>query len=301
MTIGVIDVNYPAQVADILPRYLERLSKEHIDPVFVWNASRTVDIPIRLAAADQPLSGEAIYVISPDTFYCDTLQDEIDEFSQSGEAARLVHVQFGVEHILARGSFLATCPDMPVRKMPQAMRFWARGRHDVSVKLIDRPGRMAYLKPDLPEGVELLRQVYENDLPRTSWNGVNHHLTVLGREKMRRYLLRLNVLFPLEDKSILEMGCSAHNPVVADLALNEFGAKDYVGVNVAPFHYSLDPARAQLIQQDIHQFVPRREKYDLVFSLAALEHIPQPVELIHKVPKWLRPRGAHYGIYFVWS
>ncbi len=85
------------------------------------------------------------------------------------------------------------------------------------------------------------------------------------------------------------------------MLFDEFGIRSYTGVNIAEFEYDPGRKNCRLICQSIHDVDFPANTFDVCFSIAAWEHIPDPQNVVLRVPKWLRTSGVHYGLYFSWS
>lgn len=240
------------------------------------------------------------YVVSPGCVYSDDLSNHVKLFQQSDETARLVYAQPGSEHVIVGKDFLNPIADIRLTALPQLIRHMARDNPAVIVEVTNPPSRNAYLKLDLPEGRRFIAEY--GDRPREEWRigPESHQLRILNTEKMRNMARKMSTLVDLEDKTVLEVGPARDFPIVANMLLDDYGVRSYTGVNIDEFAYFLDGPNARVIQKDIYKFEPDR-KYDLVFSFAVLEHVPDPVRFMHMIPDWLRVGGHHYGIYFVWS
>ena len=121
---------------------------------------------------------------------------------------------------------------------------------------------------------------------------------VLNHGFMQEQVARLAMFSNLEGKRVLEIGASPSNPVLARLLIDQYGC-DYTGVNIEPFEYPGAEGMA-LISEDIHKVGFRRNQFDVVFSIAVWEHIPNPLPVFDAVADWLRPGGVHYGIFQNW-
>lgn len=121
---------------------------------------------------------------------------------------------------------------------------------------------------------------------------------VLNHSFMVEQVERLAFFTDLGGKRVLEIGASPLNPVLARLLIDKYGC-DYVGVNIEPFEYSSAPGM-KMISEDIHKVDFPRNHFDVVFSIAVWEHIPNPLPVFDAVARWLRPGGIHYGIFQNW-
>lgn len=95
---------------------------------------------------------------------------------------------------------------------------------------------------------------------------------------------------------VLEIGCGSGS---LTKLLGEFGySGHYVGVDIADRFDHTPQADFQrtFIEIDAHQFEPD-EKFDLVISVSALEHIPDDGKLIDKLAGFVAPNGLQ--VHFV--
>ena len=98
---------------------------------------------------------------------------------------------------------------------------------------------------------------------------------------------------------MLEIGASPTSPILADTLTGDYGC-DYTGVNIAPFKYP-ERSNIHLIVEDVHKLDFRPGSFDVVFSIAVWEHIPDALPVFDKIADWLRSGGVHYGIFQSWS
>lgn len=300
------------EIRPLLERYIKQLRRfvggrivllgadVSIPDIMVIDTPVNFRFPNLLPILQQTGIIDDIIVISPGVLYADDLSRHIEDFQYGNERARLVYAQPGSEHIIANPCMLQSIPDIRISVLPHIIRRMARNEKEVKVEIIDVPGRNAYLKLDLPEGRRFLAD--NIDKPRFEWEITidSHQMAILNREKVRWMVTRLGALVPLEDKIVLEVGASVEHPMVANMLLEEFGVRDYTGINIEAFRYSMDRADARVMQKGIYEFKPER-KHHLIFSFSVLEHVPDPIRFLKLSPNWLTDGGLHYGIFQVWS
>lgn len=114
--------------------------------------------------------------------------------------------------------------------------------------------------------------------------------------KVRKLERRFAGHLPIDARlSYLDMGCGTGE---VTLALARMGAGRVTGIDVLP--RSIETARthaarlglanARFLCEDIHDWTPA-EKYDVVLSFDALEHIERPRPLLEKMRHLIAPRG----------
>ena len=90
---------------------------------------------------------------------------------------------------------------------------------------------------------------------------------------------------------VLEIGCGSGRlcSVLAELGYSG----EYVGLDIDDrfTHTQVSGFQSNFIFGDAHAFDPGNEKFDLIISVSALEHIPQDALLIDKLPSWLASGG----------
>lgn len=161
-------------------------------------------------------------------------------------------------------------------------------------------GRPFYLDATAEEGRRTLRHLAETGTEQSALDGPQFPSTfeVLNHGFMMQQIRRLALFAPLEGKRVLEIGASTTNPVLARILIDDYGC-DYTGLNIEPFGYPEAPGM-RLIAEDIHKADFAPESFDVVFSIAVWEHIPNPLPVFDAVAGWLRPGGVHYGIFQNW-
>lgn len=223
----------------------------------------------------------------------------------AGENIVLRRTQPGAEVLVVPTSMLKGVLPPYAPKPFDAAR--ARSRTDASVVYDDQQqpnlARHGYLGLDVAEGWEYFALAASEGLD--SYHPITHQqfnaFWVMNHHHMLRTLSRVDTFCDLEGKRVLEIGASPRNPSLARALLNQFKVKSYVGLNLATFSYDLEDPRAELIESDIHEAGFADEEFDVVFSIAVLEHLPQPDKVLADVARWLKPNGTHYGIYFGFS
>lgn len=103
-------------------------------------------------------------------------------------------------------------------------------------------------------------------------------------------------LLPPRQLRVLEIGCGSGS---LTKLLTRFGyTGSYVGVDIADrFNHAAQSAfHRDFVEIDAHQFEPNG-KFDLVISVSALEHIPNDLRLIEKLPGFVAPEGLQ--VHFV--
>lgn len=90
---------------------------------------------------------------------------------------------------------------------------------------------------------------------------------------------------------VLEIGCGSGRlcSMLAELGYSG----EYVGLDIDDrfTHTQVPGFQSNFIFGDAHAFDPGSEKFDLIISVSALEHIPQDALLIDKLPTWLASGG----------
>lgn len=100
----------------------------------------------------------------------------------------------------------------------------------------------------------------------------------------------LPALLPPRSIRVLEIGCGSGS---LTRLLAEFGySGSYIGVDVVDrFDHTAQPGfQREFMLGDAHRFEPG-EKFDLVISVSALEHIPEDRRLIEKLAGFVAPAG----------
>lgn len=102
---------------------------------------------------------------------------------------------------------------------------------------------------------------------------------------------RLPELLTNKTIRVLEIGCGSGRLC---RILGEIGYRgEYVGIDILDrFERVETPGfTTSFWQGNAHDFSPGEQRFDLIVSISALEHIPQDDVLIDKLPQWLSPRG----------
>lgn len=102
---------------------------------------------------------------------------------------------------------------------------------------------------------------------------------------------RLPQLLPVGHLRVLEIGCGSGS--VCRLLARLGYSGDYLGIDLADRFDRAPVANfaRRFICVDAHAFDPGSERFDLIVSVSALEHIPQDGTLISRLPGWLAPGG----------
>ncbi|HEV2201989.1 MAG TPA: class I SAM-dependent methyltransferase [Bryobacteraceae bacterium] len=108
---------------------------------------------------------------------------------------------------------------------------------------------------------------------------------------------RLRGRLPIEpDFRYLDIGCGGGDIA---LGLAQLGAGHVTGIDIVPRYISAATAnadrlqltdRVQFLHQDIHHWAPS-ERYDVVLSHEALEHIRDPQAFLRVLKRFVRPHG----------
>jgi len=117
-------------------------------------------------------------------------------------------------------------------------------------------------------------------------------------EKLQRHIKLFEGQFPINsDLRYLEVGCGAGS---ITLAFAKIGGGKITAIDIVPRHImsasrvarelGLDD-RVKFICQDACDFSPS-QKYDVVMSFDALEHIRNPHDLIEQMHSWIDPKGV---------
>lgn len=112
-----------------------------------------------------------------------------------------------------------------------------------------------------------------------------------SRSLTEAFLCRqLPAMLPVGEIRVLDIGCGAGGLV---RLLAELGYRgSYVGIDIQDgFDRSEQPGfEKSFLAIDAHQYRPD-DKFDLVISVSALEHIPDDARLIQRLGEFLRPGG----------
>lgn len=159
-----------------------------------------------------------------------------------------------------------------------------------------------YILADELDSVNTLYRLYNRDLELTDLpiDASKSSFAVLNNRHMVKQIEKVSSLVNLNGKKVLEIGASPTNPIIAKLLTEEYGC-DYTGVNIEKFSYSPADDKTKLIEEDIHNVQFQSKSFDIIFSIAAWEHIPDPLAIFDKVEFWLKNSGVHYGIFQAWS
>lgn len=205
------------------------------------------------------------------------------------------------------GYDLLVCgPDLKADFSPPPFDFraWIRQKSKKfdNFKIFETPfgQKNVYLQTDLPHTRNLLSKLYssnedlrEGDLKfeQSVFRGNNY-------KNIARTLARIDALFGLRGKRVLEIGASVTLDIAGRLVVEEYGAH-YTGNNIIPFQYNIPTA--QLLVGDAHSMEFEPEKFDLIYSIGVMEHMPDPLGLLKKSEDWLAHGGVHFGRFQIWS
>ncbi len=121
------------------------------------------------------------------------------------------------------------------------------------------------------------------------------------RENYRKAFGAMNVFRPLEGLSVLEVGCSPRNTAGPRMLLEEFGVRQYTGVNLEQIYFEWRHPAATFHVGDAMTAPFAPGSFDMAFSIAVWEHVQNPRALFHKVTTLLARGGGHFGRFQVWS
>lgn len=111
---------------------------------------------------------------------------------------------------------------------------------------------------------------------------------------IRQRLPRL--LDPANSVSILEIGCGSGRMarILAEMGFR--GA--YHGIDIGDRFDTapIEGLATRFTQSDIHAFDPGDQRFDLILSVSALEHIPEDTVLLGRTADWLAPDGVEVHI-----
>lgn len=115
--------------------------------------------------------------------------------------------------------------------------------------------------------------------------------------RLQKYIERFAGSFPISDElRYLDMGCGTGE---LTLALAKMGCKqvtgiDFVDRNIAKSKLHASQAglnnTVQFICQDMNRWIPT-QKYDVLLSFEAFEHIDNPREFLQKMDSFIAPKG----------
>jgi SAM-dependent methyltransferase len=103
--------------------------------------------------------------------------------------------------------------------------------------------------------------------------------------------LRLPKLLPVGRLRVLEIGCGSGRLCSLLARVGYYG--DYVGIDISDRFdpTPVDGFTRRFVHTDVHAFDPGAQRFDLILSVSALEHIPEDGTLIARLPGWLAPGG----------
>lgn len=231
----------------------------------------------------------------------DFFQNMLEQFNLNRDIVFLNKYQQGYAPIFNRnGQYLQQIVN---HMQPEAYVSVLSGQTEGITSTLDSYDRFnRYLRADEVEGINALYKLYkrnlkQSDLPR---DPDYSSFSVLNRQFLNKQLDKLSSLMDLRGKTILEIGASTTNPIVAKTLIEKYGCK-YSGVNISEFQYELEYKNAELIVEDIHQVKFSPGSFDIVFSIAVWEHIADPLPIFDIIESWLKPSGVHYGVFQAWS
>lgn len=107
----------------------------------------------------------------------------------------------------------------------------------------------------------------------------------------------LPALLPVGPIRVLEIGCGSGRLCAELAALGYWGS--YLGIDLGDrFDHTPVPGFSKnFLHADALAYAPEGNKFDLVISVSALEHIPNETALINRIPGWLADGGIE--IHFV--
>ena len=150
------------------------------------------------------------------------------------------------------------------------------GKGDVMVSEMNLVKRQIYLKPDEPEARDFLRSACEKNLKRAALvprDGVLQ-FWVMNCRLLKERMRRLDALCGLRGRHVLELGCAVKHDIVVRELLDVYDVRSYCGLNIEPFEYKPADDNVTLVQQDVLKANFKPNSFDLVFSLAFMEHTP---------------------------
>jgi SAM-dependent methyltransferase len=255
-----------------------------------------------LSALPEDSDAEIVWFSGHDAWVDDTILAMLTEARSLGHEAYVNRLQLGYTPLISRdralGRVFARHKD-PIGFL--AHRSKSRLESDVYLSTTTFDRRSYYLKTDNPAGLMALRHMIEQGTDQRALSPGTHKTTfqVLNQKHMLRMLSRIETFIDLEGKHVLEIGASPKNPAVGAYLAEEKGCH-YTGLNIEDFIYP-ERRNMKLICSDIHQVGFDPGSFDLVFSIAVWEHIPNPLPLFDQIAGWLRPSGIHYGIFQNWT
>lgn len=104
------------------------------------------------------------------------------------------------------------------------------------------------------------------------------------------------LLAPGRPLTILEIGCGSGRMARMLAEMGYRGA--YHGIDIGD-RFNMAPIEGLAIrftQSDIHAFDPGGQRFDLILSISALEHIPEDRKLLAATANWLTPGGVEVHV-----
>ena len=145
-----------------------------------------------------------------------------------------------------------------------------------------------------PRGAARVR-FFEPDLARASEIAMGQSP---GRLLTELFLeIELQRIVQREDLSVLELGCGSGSMATRLARLGYRGR--YTGIDIKDrFDREVAcalPLQAEFVEVDAHAFQPT-DRYDLMLSVSALEHIPEDALLIARLPEFFKPGGLEIHV-----
>ena len=294
---------------DITAYFLSALAK-YFDRIFALDeATETATAAFASPKPVEPFSAlpegtedEIVWFSGHDAWVDDSILEMLAEARRLGHAGYVNRLQQGYTPLISRdrelGRLFARHKD-PIGFL--AHRSKSRPDSDIYLSTTTFDRRSYYLKTDDPVGLTALRDMIEQGTDQRVLSIDTHKTTfqVLNHKHMLRMLSRIETFIDLGGKRVLEIGASPTNPAIGDYLTREKGCR-YTGLNIAPFEYDSRPDM-EMVCSDIHAVGFEPGSFDLVFSIAVWEHIPNPLPLFDQIAGWLRPSGIHYGIFQNWT
>ncbi|ODM46122.1 hypothetical protein A9320_27050 [Ruegeria sp. PBVC088] len=301
-----------AVIADVDPddigqHFLEALARR-FDRVFLVDDQvvlpEGLDSPAQLEPLDSRPGDEADLVWFPrsDAWVDDLLDEMLREARETGHAAYANRLQTGYTPLITRDRKLGRSF---VRHWDPVGYLAHRGKADpeadiyLSTTTFGR--RPFYLRLDEPAGRQAIRDMIKQRAGQEVLRPAKHATTfqILNHRHMLRMLGRIETFTDLAGKRVLEIGASPTNPALGAYLAEEKGCH-YTGLNIAEFKYPSKP-RMRMVCEDIHKVDFKPDSFDIVFSIAVWEHIPDPLPVFGRIADWLAPGGVHYGIFQNWT
>lgn len=293
--------------ADIGQSFLDALARR-VDRIFYLDAARDSVAGLTCAVPLAPLStltepeSDTLWFPRHDAWIDDHIDTMRAEAQQIGCASYVNRLQVGYTPLISGDLELGRAYIRHRDPMAfLAHRSKTQPADDIFISTTTFGRRPFYLRSDMEEGRTSLRFMAEHQAGQELLRPNVHATTfqMLNHKHMLRMISRIETFIDLEGKRVLEIGASPTNPAIGDYLTREKGCH-YTGLNIAPFKYDSRPDM-DMVCSDIHAVDFDPESFDLVFSIAVWEHIPNPLPLFDQIAGWLRPSGIHYGIFQNWT